>query len=110
MSKVLSNQDFLRLLCSSKRNLQKQLIKNATKDQIYSICEIVVNILKGNLKIDQQQFQKFLKKRKAFRELVKKSPLKKKKILIQKGGFLQLLIPSIISGLATVVASLIEKS
>lgn len=110
MSKVLSNQEFLRYLCNCKSKQQKLIIKNATKDQINAICEIILNILNGNLKINELQFKKFSSKKSVLRQIVNKNSLKKKKYLIQKGGFLQLLIPSIISGLATVVASIINKS
>lgn len=110
MSKVVTNQDFLRYLCNCKKNQQKSLIKYASKEQINAICEIILNILNGNLKIDEKQYKKLNSKKKVLRQLVNKSSLKKKKFLIQKGGFLQLLVPSIISGLATVIASIINKS
>lgn len=109
MSKVLTNQDFLRLLCSSKRKCQKLLIKSASKDQIYSICEIILNILNGNIKVDEKNFKKLKTKRKLLRQIIKRGPVKEKKYLIQKGGFLQLLLPSIITGLATLISSFIKK-
>lgn len=109
MSKVMENKEFLKLLCSSKNKLQKTLIKNATKDQIYAICEVILNILNGNIKLEENHFKKLNSKKNQMRTLIKRGPLKQKKYLIQKGGFLQVLIPSIITGLAKVISSLIEK-
>lgn len=110
MSKVKLNQEFLNLLCKSKPKLQKSLINNASKVQIDSICEIILNILNGNLKVSENEFKRLNLKKSLLRTLIKRGPLKKKKFLIQRGGFLQVLIPSIIAGLATVVSSIIEKA
>lgn len=109
MEHIDQNKHFLHLLCSSPRRVQHTLIKNATKSQIYSICEIVLNILKGNLKLPEEEIQKLQKKKKLLRDLMKRSTLKTKKHLIQRGGFLQFIIPSIITGLASIVSSLIKK-
>ena len=109
MEQIDQNKHFLSLFCSSPRKVQHALIKNATKSQIYSICEIVLNILKGNLKLPQEEIEKLQKKKKVLRSLMKRSSLKTKKHLIQRGGFLQFLIPSIITGLASIVSSLIKK-
>jgi len=110
MDRIEKNKNFLQLLCTSNSNLQKALIKNASKDQIFSICEIILNLLNGNLKIREDDLQKLSKKKKLLRELIKKgSSIKKKKFLIQRGGFLQFLIPALITGLASVVSSVIEK-
>ena len=44
------------------------------------------------------------------RDSIKHSSLSEKKhILIQKGGFLQFVIPAVISGLATIISSVISK-
>lgn len=109
MSRIEENKNFLNLLCNSKRKIQRILIKNASKEQIYSICEIILNILNQNLKIDDKVLKNLSKKKNTLRQLIKKGSLKKKKYLIQKGGFLQFLIPAIITGLASIVSSIIEK-
>lgn len=110
MSHVLKNKNFLQLLTKSNKKIQKSMIKNASKEQIKSICEIILNLLSGNIKLDQEDLSKLYKKRNSLRELIKKQSIKKKKYLIQKGGFIQFLIPALISGLATVISSVIQKS
>lgn len=107
---IKNNLNFIKLLCTSKKSIQKELIKNATSEQIYAICDIILNILKGKLKLDDNLVRNFYKKRKAFRELAsERVSLKKRKSVIQKGGFLEILIPSIVAGLASVVSSIIDK-
>jgi len=110
MSRLNQNRNFLELLTHSNKKLQKSLIENASKDQIYSICEIVLNILNGNLNLDKKEIEKLARKKKQLRLLVNKGSIKNKKHLIQKGGFIQFLIPAIITGLASIVSSIIEKS
>lgn len=110
MSHVLKNKNFLQLLTNSNKKIQKSMIKNASKEQIKAICEIVLNLLSGNINLDQKDLVKLHKKRKTLRDLIKKQSIKKKKYLIQKGGFIQLLLPALISGLATVISSVIQKS
>lgn len=110
MERIRNNRNYLNLLCTSKKRLREVLISNASNDQINSIREIILNILNGNLKIDNESFKKLEKKKKLLRELVKKSGgLKNRKRIIQKGGFLSFIIPAIITGLASVASSLIEK-
>ena len=110
MSYVKKEKDFLNLICKCNKNLQKNMIKGANKNQIYAICEVVLNLLNGNIDLNEKDLIKLSHKRKQLRELIKKSSIKKKKYLVQKGGFIQFLIPAIISGLATIVSSVIEKS
>ena len=107
MNRIKNNKDFLNLLCKSKKKFRKFLIQNASKEQIYSICEIVLNILNGNLKVSDKN--KLSKKRKLLRKIIQKSSLKKKRYLIQKGGFLEILIPSIVSGLASIISNIISE-
>ena len=108
MNRIKNNKDFLNLLCkSNKKKFRIFLIQNASKEQIYSICEIVLNILNGNLKVSDKN--KLSKKRKLLRKIIQKSSLKKKRYLIQKGGFLEILIPSIVSGLASIISNIISE-
>ena len=109
MDRVKNNIEFLSLLCRSKKKFRNFLIQYANKEQIYTLSEIVLNILNGNLKVPEQLVKKLSKKRKLLRKLVQKNSIKKKKFLIQKGGFLEILIPSIVSGLASIISSVITQ-
>lgn len=80
--------------CKTKKTRSK-LIGKYKKCVIDAISEICLNFLKGNLKINSKDFKKLLKFRKTIEFLKKKNPVyKRKKAIIQKGGFLNILIPS----------------
>lgn len=99
--------------CDCKR-MKKAIIQNADKQTIHSLCEIIDNLLNGNIHINEQTFKSLVNYKKDLRDLVKKSSLKNKKKLllkkgIQKGGFLEILIPSVISGLASIISSAVSS-
>ena len=76
-----------------------------------AICESVFKMLQGNLDINlKSDLENLAKYKIIFRKLIKKSNLKtKKKILVQHGGFLQFLIPAVITGISSIVSSIISK-
>ena len=72
---------------------QKQFVSCCDKNTIHSICECAKNILVGNVRLRTIQLNKLKKHKTAIRKLVlKKTPLKTKRRLLQKGGFLGALI------------------
>jgi hypothetical protein len=108
---------FLTKLSKCKNCKRLSLLKNADKEQIDAICQIVYNLLEGRLPITEKLKLKLSDFRHSLRKITKVSNLKtKKKILVQNGGFLQFLLPailpllpSLISAAATVTSSLISK-
>jgi hypothetical protein len=110
MQRVTRNKDYLNVLAKSKKKLRDSIIQKANKDLIYTICECVLNFLNGNLHISSYKIEKLRPYKCALRKLIKKSKLSdKKKILIQKGGFLNILIPSVISALSSIITSAIKE-
>ena len=104
------NFDKITVLGTAKPKVRKGLIQTGGKDFICSICEIIDYLMIGNLQIDKSDQKKLEKYKYTLRKLLKSSTLKEKKnLLIQKGGFLQFLIPSVISGIASIVGSYIES-
>lgn len=80
--------------CKNKKNWKKLILKSK-KCVIDAISEICDNFLRGNLKLKKFKVVGLKKFRKAIEFMKKKRPIKKKKQkLIQKGGFLNILIPS----------------
>ena len=74
----------------------KAILKCADAGLIRCLCECVLNILKGNVAISPSQKQKLSQHKKSLRKLIdKREGLKKKKKILQKGGFLGALIPAI---------------
>ena len=61
---------------------------------VKGLCELSLNILKGSLRLPNTQLRKFRRHRYKLRSLVDpKVNLKRKTIILQKGGFLGALIP-----------------
>ena len=90
---------------------QKDLLKRAKGPFIIKICECILNKTQGRIKISDSDREKLKPYKNVFRKLTKKDTKikEKKKLIIQKGGFLQILIPAIISGLASIISAVISK-
>ena len=114
MNPIEKELDLFKYLISkycSKEN-QKDIIKRAKGPLINKICECILNIINGKIKITKEDFEKLKPYKNLFRKLLSKQTKikEKKRLIIQKGGFLQILIPAIISGLASIISSAISSS
>ena len=86
-ARIKRNVDFLKLLTSSKPAGRRTLIQQATKDQVDALCEIVLNLLRGNLAVTPQQLQGMQRFAKRLRALVRRrQSVKSKKALVTQGG------------------------
>ena len=110
MEKLKKNFENLKLLSDCKKKIRNSIIKKGGKDLILSINECVVNTLNGNVKLTTSEKEKLKKFKYILRNLLeKKSISKKKQILIQQGGFLQVLLPSAITLIGTIIEHLMNK-
>ena len=110
IEQIIKQKDILNTLSNCKIKLRKSIINNSDKNLIEAICQCVLNLLQGNINLSATQKTALSKYKKYLRKLVEKSPLKdKKKILIQKGGFLQYLIPAAIEGISLLISNLVKK-
>ena len=111
-NRCIKHRDFLHLLGKSKKKLRGAIILNCDKDQLFSICECILNICNGNIKLDENNFNKLKKYNKIYKKVLDKSIdfKTKKKYLVQKGGFLQILIPAVISGIASIISAAISRN
>ena len=74
---------------------RRQIIRNSDNCLIDAISEIAKNCILGNLKLKNCEFNKIKQFRRPIEKLSKKIPIEKRKnIIIQKGGFLNILIPA----------------
>jgi hypothetical protein len=98
----------LQVLRKSNPKLRKILLRNCDPEIIKTICEIAINTLNGNIKVSKNNFAEFKKHKIFLRKLAcPKSSLKsKRKIIVQKGGFLPALLGTVISG---VIGNLLSK-
>lgn len=92
----------------AKPKLRSAIVKHSDDGLIKAISEIALNTLNGNNKIDNKTIRKLHPYKRQMRCLAcsKRSSKSKRKIIIQKGGFLPLLIGSILSG---VIGALFNK-
>ena len=85
---------------------RKTFLKSCNKDFIHGICECIKNLLKGNVPLKTAHLKCLGRHKQTLRKLaLKGTSLTGRKKILQKGGFLQLLIPSLISGLTSLVTS-----
>lgn len=85
------------------------MLRTANKSQIHCLCEICLNVLEGNVPVQVKKLHKY---RNAIRKIANRSTSmnQKKKILVnQAGGFLPLILPAVLSGLAGMVGKAIGK-
>jgi ABC-type glutathione transport system ATPase component len=106
----LEQKHLLNELAKPKSRYRISILKKADPKLILAICEAIYNLLEGNIIVDSKTKELLKKDKKILRKLVEKNPfLYKKKILVQRGGFLPALLPVVLSTLATVVTALVEN-
>ena len=78
----------LKVLADARPALKKAIIKHAPTELVTAISEIVLNLIKGVIKLTASQKKRLSRYKKDLLALAKKKiPLgKKRKILVQKGG------------------------
>ena len=112
MSARLRKQiNYLKILHKSNPKTRNAILQNADKELINCICECVENTLNGNVKVSPAQRKQLKKHAAVLRQIRAKSGSlqTKKKLLVQKGGFLPALLAPILAGLAsTVLGGLIK--
>ncbi|CAH1240723.1 Hypp6079 [Branchiostoma lanceolatum] len=104
MSKRLHRHaDCLRVLSKANPKLRKAILSSVPNDLLKSICDCSHNVLSGNIRLTPGQKRGLSRHKNTLRQLSnKKIPLsRKRRTLIQKGGFLSLLLSPIISAITS---------
>ena len=85
-------------------------MQHSDKKLVNAICECSKNILTGNIELSPEEYETLKKYKRHLRELSsRKTSIKKKKELIQKGGFLPALIAPLIGLLGSVISGVIAR-
>ena len=96
-ARLRRNVPMLRLLCHSKPSVIKAVMKGASPDLLDSLSECSLNILKGNVRLTSAQKKRLTRHKQGLRALAKKGTgLKRRKQLLQKGGFLPALLSPVL--------------
>lgn len=96
MKNIKRHHHLLSLLAHAKPSQRAAILKTATSSQVKCLCEICKNVLCGNVPVSVSKLKKY---KSTIREVAQKSTNlnRKRKLLCQKGGFLPLILPAIIS-------------
>jgi hypothetical protein len=112
LRRIKQNREYLALLANCSPNVRKFFLKHCHTNIIKAILEIVVNTLKGNANIGAKVCTKLKKYKKTLRDLCssQRSLSAKRSVLVQKGGFLSVLLPALISGVLSHIFSTNKKT
>src|SRR5215469_2074785 len=106
MSQTLKrNAAFIRLLHKASPKVRKAMLRSrCTSDFVNCISECCKNVLKGNVPLTPSQSERLRRKRTVVRALaLKNTTRKKKRRLIQSGGFLGFVLGPIVSILSSLL-------
>ena len=109
MIRLKSRLHFLHVLKDAKLQARRALLDSTSYDLIKAIVECAINTLHGNHKLTKDKKSKLQKYKNRLRALInpKVNFKSKRKLLIQKGGFIVPLLTTILSG---VIGALINNS
>lgn len=95
----------LRLIQNCPIHLRKQLLKKLPLKTVKTICECVYNTLNGNVKLTPKQKNKLTKYKYTLRKLASKklTLFNKKRLINQRGGFLNILIPAAVTAISSLI-------
>ena len=95
-TRLKKHAELLNLLAKAKPKLRKAIIGAADHDLIMCLCECAQNLLNGNVPMCSRHLKRLQRYRSDVRQLVKKrTAQRKKKKILQKGGFLSALLAPI---------------
>ena len=102
---------FIQALASSTPRRRKLILRNATKVELEGLFEICLNLLRGKIPLNTDQYRKLKRERKAIEALSDRrvSLQQKKKIINQRGGFLGQLAIYALPLLTNIIANQISK-
>ncbi|GFT56801.1 uncharacterized protein TNCV_1268881 [Trichonephila clavipes] len=112
MNRLNRHVHLLHVLAGASPAQRKAILKNASNDQIKTLCEICQNLLSGN--IATNNIKKLCSYKRVIRLLADRSvPISRKRKLFttnrQVGGFLPLVLPAVLSLIGGLVGKSIGK-
>ena len=94
-------------LANCDKHTAKSIITNAKPQLLHCISDVCYNVLKGNVPLSSKEKHKLQKYKSGMRKIAdRKTTLKARKVLIQKGGFLGALLTPL---LGSVIAPLAQS-
>jgi hypothetical protein len=100
-------KDLLYFLSKSKPKEIKSILESVDPKFIQLLCETTHNLLLGNIPLNDEKLKQLKKYKTKIRKLCSKNTLEtKKKLLGQTGGFLNVLIPALITGITSLIETI----
>ena len=110
MDWLRKNCTTLQLLHRSNPALRKAIIAKANPQLIKTICDCSLNILKGNIKLSEKSRKRLAQHKTKLRKLADtKVTLKQKQCVIQKGGFLDTLLFTVLLVVTSLIGGLVSQ-
>ena len=104
MSKRLkAHAPYLHVLVNGTAKQREGILRGADKELVYCLCECALNVLQGNVKLQNKEKNHLKKYKRQLRDLSNKKislRTKRKLLLKQKGGWVSALIAPVLSTLA----------
>ena len=94
---------------SVRRKLRKAVIKALDEKEMKGVTEIVNNFLRDKIPISDEGLRLLRKDRRYLHDFLSGNLPKQKKVLEQKGGLFQALIPLAASALSPIISTITEK-
>ena len=104
MKRIKDNSVFLKATTTSHPEQCKALLQSAKQSQLDSICEIILNIVRGTITLKDELFAKAKRYRKVLRELITKCG--NKKTMVKCWKIIQKLIATALPVIGLVLSGL----
>ena len=106
MKRIKENADFLKATTSAHPKQCKALLETAKHSQLESICEIVLNIVRGNLTLPEVVFSKAKRYKTVLRKLATKCGNKKKRkeLIVKYCRIIQKLLATVLPLLGLILS------
>jgi len=107
--RLKENREFLQFLGKASPKQRRLLLQSATADQIKVLTECSLNICAGNVLLTPAQFSKLKKSKNSLHAFIREPKISRKRLIIQKGGFLPVLLSAIVPILSTLITGIIKR-
>lgn len=110
--RIKRNAVLLKALYDASPQKRKDIIAHCSPDFLQALCEIALNLLKGNIPLSNCQYAKLKRQKKIIRLLAdKKTSLKRKHRALKKqtGGFILPLLSAAVPLLGNLLGGILQK-
>ena len=111
-ARIKRNAPLLRALCNAPPRKRKDILRHSSDDFIHTLCELSLNLLKGNVPLSTCQYKKLKRQKNIIRALAcKKTSLKRKRgtLMKQSGGFILPLLSAVVPLFGQLLGGLIKR-